>query len=71
MSDRIAQLESENRQLEMGLEAASQTITELETQEDGCPGDNGLGSDEERVYLASKHRRKFHRLSCKFRPVHH
>lgn len=80
MSDRIEQLESEIRQfrsiyrtlehqyaeLETDLEAANQRIAELEGQDDDFSGGNGLGSDEERLYVASKNRRKFHRLSCEF-----
>jgi septal ring factor EnvC (AmiA/AmiB activator) len=80
MSDRIDELEFENRQLrsqyqileqqyeelEVELEAARERITELEGDLDASDQSNDLGSDEERLYVASRNRRKFHRPSCEF-----
>ena|SRR5882672_423363 len=76
--DRIEQLESENRQLrtayeileqqyadlEHELDVAGERIGELEHEADDSEGGDALGSDEERIYVASRRRKKFHRLTC-------
>lgn len=81
MSDRIDELQTENRQLrteydilkrqyaelEMDLQAAEQKITELETEwESAGEGMTSLAGDEERLYLGSKRRNVFHRPTCEY-----
>jgi hypothetical protein len=80
--DRIEQLESENRrlrtnyeileqqheELEHELEAAGERIAELENELEHENDGFTNGSDEECVYLASRRRPHFHRLSCKYAP---
>jgi DNA repair exonuclease SbcCD ATPase subunit len=65
------QLDRECAQLEVELEAAEHEIAELESEVQQPPGvdpDESIatGSDDERVYLASKTRRHFHRPGCEW-----
>ena len=78
--DRMEQLELENRELRMNcealeqqrmgleveLDAAGDRIAELEHHELASDSGNGLGSDEERVYIASSRKTHFHRPNCKW-----
>jgi len=63
--DRIEQLETEYRQLREDYESLRARIAGLEN--DSVDG-NGLGSDEERIYVASSKKNRFHRTSCEFAP---
>jgi hypothetical protein len=56
---RIAELESE-------LESLSDTNAELAAQLTEVDASGSSNSDEERVYLASRNRRHFHRPGCKW-----
>jgi chromosome segregation ATPase len=56
----VESLRDENAELETQLAASEATFSS------NGEGGSGLGSDEERVYLASKNRRHFHRPACKW-----